>query len=127
MPLIYILQVGNIKIIFSFCISFWRFLRLSNLENLVHALSQKIDNNKYYTDADIAGNRQSISNITPYTETKTAYYGEREKSFYDVPMGNITILFSNYNGNYSVGRIAGKVTVSFDVLNNQTDITISVL
>lgn len=100
--------------------------RLSNLENLVHALSQKIDNNKYYADADIQGNRQSISEVTPYTETKTGYYGEREKTFYDVPIGNITVFFSNYNGNYSVGKIADRVTVSFDTLTEQTDITISV-
>lgn len=100
--------------------------RVANLENLVHALSQKIDNNKYYTDADMQGNRQSISNVTPYTETKTGYYGEREKTFYNVPMGNVTVLFSNYNGNYSVGRIADRVTVSFDTLTEQTNITISV-
>lgn len=37
--------------------------RLSNLENLVNALSQKIDNNKYYTDADMQGNRQGLSEV----------------------------------------------------------------
>ena len=101
--------------------------RLSNLENLVNALSQKIDNNKFYADADMQGNRQSISDITPYTETKTGYYGEREKTFYDVPMGNVTVLFDNYNGNYSVGRIADRVTVCFDdALRDTTNITISV-
>lgn len=35
--------------------------RLENLENLVNALSKKIDGIKYYTDADINGTRQSIN------------------------------------------------------------------
>lgn len=38
--------------------------RLENLENLVNALMKKIDNNKFYTDADISGNRQNINNNT---------------------------------------------------------------
>ena len=46
--------------------------RLSNLENLVHALSQKIDNNKYYTDADMQGNRQSISTTDENVDQNTA-------------------------------------------------------
>lgn len=46
--------------------------RLSNLENLVHALSQKIDNNKYYTDADMQGNRQSISTTDGNVDQNTA-------------------------------------------------------
>lgn len=100
--------------------------RLSNLENLVNAISKKIDNNKFYTDADVSGNRASISNITPYTETKTAYYGEKEKTFYNVPSGNVTVIFSNYTGNYSVSRISDRVTVSFDTLTEQTEVTINV-
>lgn len=46
--------------------------RLSNLENLVHALSQKIDNNKYYADADMQGNRQSITTTDGNVEQNTA-------------------------------------------------------
>lgn len=46
--------------------------RLSNLENLVHALSQKIDNNKYYTDADMQGNRQSMDGTGSQVEQNTA-------------------------------------------------------
>lgn len=66
--------------------------------------------------------------ITPYTETKTGYYGEKEKTFYDVPTGNITVLFDNYNGGYTISRIANRVTVSFDeALSDRTNITISVL
>ena len=35
--------------------------RLSNLENLVNALAKKIDNNKFYTDADVNGNRKGVN------------------------------------------------------------------
>ena len=64
--------------------------------------------------------------ITPYTETKIAYYGESEKTFYNIPDGNITVLFDNYNGSYSVKRTVDRVTVSFDTLTEATNITISV-
>ena len=100
--------------------------RLSNLENLVNHLSQAVTDNKFYTDADIAGDRQSISAITPYTETKTAYYGEKEKTFYDVPNGRVSVYFTNYGGDYSISRVCDRLTVSFDTLTEQTDITISI-
>ena len=100
--------------------------RLKNLENLVDYLSEKIDSYKFYFDADIAGDRQSISAITPYTETKTAYYGESEKTFYDVPDGNVSVYFTDYDGDYSVSRVSGRLTISFDTLTEQTDITISI-
>ena len=100
--------------------------RLSNLENLVNHLSDMVTGNKIYTDADTQGNRQSISELTPYTETKTAYFGETEKVFYDVPTGNMSIFFTNYNGDYSTSRVNDRVTISFDALTEQTDITISI-
>lgn len=100
--------------------------RLSNLEKLVDYLSKQITNNKFYTDADISGTRQSVSAITPYTETKTAYYGEKEKTFYNVPNGMLSVYFTNYGGNYSVSRVSDILTVSFDTLTEQTDITISI-
>lgn len=36
--------------------------RLENLEKFVFALSEKIDRNKFYGDADTAGNKQGVSN-----------------------------------------------------------------
>ena len=71
-------------------------------------------------------NNYRINALTPYVETKVGYYGEKIKTFYEVPMGNITVQFDNYNGSYSVGRIADRVTVSFDALTEPTNITISV-
>lgn len=100
--------------------------RLENLEGFVFALSEKIDRNKFYGDADTAGARQSISDITPYTATQTAYYGESEKNFYNVPQGNITVFWDNYNGDYAVERIADRIVVSFDTLTDNATISIMI-
>lgn len=101
--------------------------RLTNLENLVNSLINMMNNNKFYTDADISGVRQSVSEVTPYTETKTAYYGEKEKTFYGVPSGNISVNFDNYTGDYTITKVVDRVTVSFDALEQKTDITISII
>ena len=37
--------------------------RLTNLENLVNSLIDMMNNNKFYTDADVAGVRQGISEV----------------------------------------------------------------
>ena len=68
-----------------------------------------------------------INNITPYEETKTVYYGENEKIFYGIPQGNILVFFDNYDGEYTVNRVADRVTISFpNRLENITNITIMV-
>ena len=69
---------------------------------------------------------RSIEEITPYTATQTAYYGESEKVFYGVPQGNITVFWDNYNGDYSVQRIEDTVMVSFDTLT-VAEATISIM
>ena len=99
--------------------------RVANLENLVHALSQKIDNNKYYTDADMQGNRQSISELTPYTETKTAYIGDKSISFLDVPNGNLTVYGLD---TYKTTRTSyNAVLIEWETpLEEVTEITISI-
>jgi len=67
-----------------------------------------------------------IDDITPYTETKTAYYNESEKTFYGVPKGNVEVFFDNYNGQYTISKVVDRVTVKFDVLSQPTNITISI-
>lgn len=102
--------------------------RLENLENFVFALSEKIDRNQFYNNADTAGARQSISEKAPmpYEDTQTAYYGESEKVFYNVPQGNITVFWDNYNGDYAVERIADRIVVSFDALTDNATISIMI-
>lgn len=68
-----------------------------------------------------------ISNITPYEQTKTAYYGENEKVFYGVPNGNVSVFFDNYSGEYSKSRIEDRLTISFpERLSDMTNITVMV-
>ena len=97
--------------------------RLNNLEK-AFLQSQK---NLVPQTAKVDDTANKVEQITPYTETKTAYYNEKEKTFYNVPSGNVTVYFSNYEGNYSVSRVSDRLTVSFDTLTEQTDITISII
>ena len=99
--------------------------RLKNLENLVDYLSKMVTNNKHYTDADIAGTRQNISAITPYTETKTAYIGDTEVMFTNVPQGNLSVYFDTPT-DYSVERTKDAIAVTFDALDEVTTVTISI-
>jgi len=69
---------------------------------------------------------KQIESVTPYKETKTAYYGESEKTFYDVPDGNVSVFFDRYNGAYSVNRVGNRLIVSFNTLERETNITISI-
>ena len=103
---------------------------IQNLKNQIKDLQDTVRKLAKGNTEEVSKREQTtaqVNAITPYTETKTAYYGEKLKTFYDVPQGNITVSFDNYNGDYSVGRIADRVTVSFDVLSAETQITISVL
>lgn len=107
--------------------------RLSNLENLVNSLAETIIRNQFYNDADTAGARQSINetqqsiaDITPYEATETVYYGETEKTFYNVPSGNITVFWDNYAGDYVIQRLDDTVTVSFDAIE-VAEATISIM
>lgn len=100
--------------------------RVTNLENMLASIVDTLSDNKMYTDADIAGVRKSVNDVTPYTETRTAYYDESEKTFYNVPEGNVTVFFDNYFGDYSVKRIMDRVIVSFEKMKQQSNITISV-
>ena len=98
----------------------------SQVANLQESLIQMARNN-----TPIVGKVDSTANqvdaITPYTDTKTAYYGETEKTFYDVPQGNINVFFSDYVDRWcDIERISNRVKVNFDALTEQTDITISV-
>ena len=96
--------------------------RLEKLEQSFFASRSREGDNTYRSEDAL----NKADALTPYTDIKTAYFNEKEKTFYNVPSGNVTVLFDNYNGNYSVSRVADRVTVSFDTLTEQTNITISI-
>lgn len=100
--------------------------RVKILEGQVRGLISARTKDKMYTDADINGTRQSVANLTPFTMTKSAYYGENAKAFYGVPEGNTSVFFSKYNGSYTTSRVGSTLTVAFDTLTEPTDITISI-
>lgn len=100
--------------------------RVRILEEQVRGLISARAKDKEYTDADIKSTRQSVANLTPFTMTKSAYYGENAKAFYGVPEGNTSVFFSKYNGSYTTSRIGSTLTVAFDTLTAPTDITISI-
>ena len=103
--------------------------RLKNLELQVKHLNQSIlqmSKNDTSVVAKVDDTSNRVAAITPYTETKTAYSKEKEKTFYNVPQGKLFLYFSNYSGSYSVSHIEDRVRVTFDILTEQTDITIEV-
>lgn len=98
--------------------------RVTNLENMLASIVDSISNNQFYTNADIAGVRKNISDVTPYTATKTAYYGETSITFYDAPEGNTSVFFDGYTGDYGVSRIENRLMITFEPLTKETEITI---
>ena len=98
--------------------------RVTNLENLVDSLVSSMNNQKFYTDADIKGVRKNVSDITPYTETKTAYIDDTEVVFENVPSGNLTVYF---DGNYAIERENNRITIMFEPLEEVKEVTISII
>lgn len=100
--------------------------RLNMIESNLNALINMVSKLRLNTEADVNGARKNIADITPFTMTKTAYYGENAKAFYGVPEGNTSVFFSKYNGSYVINRVGSTLTVAFDILTEPTDITISI-
>lgn len=98
--------------------------RVSNLENMLASIVDTLSNNKMYTDADIDGVRKSVSDVTPYTKTKTAYISDTQMVFTNVPSGNLSVYFDKP---YTVEREADRITITFEALEEVTPITISII
>lgn len=67
---------------------------------------------------------KQVNAITPYTETKTAYIGDTDITFYDTPAGNLTVYFPH---EYTVERLSDRIIISFEELEEVTDVTISII
>ena len=104
------------------------------LEQRVNQLEKQFDNlNKAFLQAQrnqvpitakVDDSANQVKAITPYTETQIGYYGETEKTFYNVPDGNVTVFGLNA---YALNRVADRLTLTFSALTEQTEITISIL
>ncbi len=101
--------------------------RVEKLEELYANLSESFiqaQKNQVINTAKTDDNTNKVNAITPYTETQIGYYGETEKTFYNVPEGNVTVFGLK---EYSLDRISDRLTITFDALSEQTEITISIL
>lgn len=102
---------------------------LQELENRLNALEKaflQAQKNQVPVTAKVDDTSNRVTSITPYTDTKTAYYGDTSITFYDAPQGNVSVFFDGYNGAYSVSRVENRLSVSFDALDKQTQVTISI-
>ena len=103
--------------------------RVERLERLFENLQESFiqaQANQVINTAKTDDNTNKVNAITPYTETKIGYYGETYKTFYDVPEGNVTVYFDNYQGDCVINRSSKNIMVSFEALTVQTNITISI-
>ena len=101
--------------------------RVEKLEKLYANLSDSFitaQKNQVVNTAKTDDNSNNIKTLTPYTETKIGYYGETEKTFYNVPDGNVTVYGLS---EYTMDRVSNNITLAFDALTEQTNITISIM
>lgn len=104
--------------------------RVKNLEDMLASFANTVSNNKFYTDADVNGVRKSVSDITPYTETKTAYIDDTEVVFENVPSGNISITWDkpDFATDSAIFRRDGNtVVIEFAPLEEVKQVTISII
>lgn len=67
---------------------------------------------------------KQVETVTPYKATKTAYIGDTEITFFTEVTGNLTIYFPY---EYTVERLTDRIIITFEPLEEVTDITISIL
>lgn len=110
--------------------------RVKNLENNFDALIKQMNNTKFYTNADISGTRQGITeaekhieDIQPYTATQSASCGDTEVVFEDVPQGILSVNMVDSEGEniFPYRRREGNdVIVEFEPLEYAANVTISI-
>lgn len=98
--------------------------RVKNLEDMLASIVNTISNSQFYTNADIAGVRKGVANVTPYKETKKAYIDDTQIVFENVPSGNLTVYFDK---SFNLEREGNRVTLHFEALEKVTEITISII
>lgn len=67
---------------------------------------------------------KKVRKLTPYTETKTAYIDDTEVIFYTEKQGHISVYFDKP---YTIERFSDRIVLTFEPLEEVTDITISIL
>ena len=101
--------------------------RVTKLERNYKNLNEsflKSQRNNTNTVSRVDDNSNKVEQLTPYTETKTAYIGDTELIFTDVPSGNLLIYSPIVKMSYV--RLGDRLVVSFEPLEEVTEITISI-
>ena len=100
--------------------------RLSNLEfqvaNINRSLIQQ-GRNASATTSKVDDTSNKVVAITPYTDVKTAYIGDTEVTFENVPNGNVSVFGLT---EYAIDRQNDRIIISFPAVEEVTDVTISV-
>lgn len=102
--------------------------RVSKLEMEMKNLQQAFINmqrSQVTTVGKVDDTSNRVTAITPYTETKTAYIGDTEVVFTNVPQGNLSVYFDTPT-DYSVERTKDAIVVTFDALESVTEVSISI-
>lgn len=97
----------------------------ANFASLQEAFLQS-QSNRVESQGQIDNTTNAVEQITPTTYTKTAYIGDTEVVFTDVPSGNLTVFTDNLI-EYSMAKDNDRVTISFEPLSEVTTITISIV
>ena len=104
--------------------------RLTNLESRFDALNNaflQAQRNGVSVTAkadEVPTLSTKVTDITPYTATKTAYIDDTAVTFENVPTGNLTVFCEV---KHTVDRQGDRVIISFEPLDRLIDITINVL
>lgn len=64
-----------------------------------------------------------VEQITPYKASKTAYIGDTEVVFENVPQGNLSVFGLS---EYSIDRQNDRITITFDAVEEVTEVSISI-
>ena len=103
--------------------------RIKKLEMQVQNLQLAFDSmsrSQTTTIGRVDDTSNKVTDLTPYTETKTAYIGDSEIVFNNVPSGNLSI-YGLLSRLYRVERDSDKVTITlFEPLEDVTEVTISI-
>ena len=106
----------------SVSVEFERSKELSDLQEQIFNTDNKVD-----AQGETLNNlSERVSEITPYTDTKTAYIDDTEVIFNGVPDGALLVSFSNGNTSYSTSREDGVLTVGFAPFDEVVEVTIAV-
>lgn len=109
--------------------------RVQILEGTVQSLLDAFltsQSNQVNTQGQIDDTSNKVENITPTTYTKTAYIGDTEVVFENVPQGNITVIAESENGYHpyytELKRENDRVKIRYVVpFESVTTITLSIL